>query len=521
MKERKIKIIVGLMSISVIGLIALQIYWMNNLIKIEEERFERSVNIALINTADKLEKLEATNAVLNKITGGKDDVTVFIQTDSLSNVKKIEKKIPFKLKKTDSTNHAAIGYRVTYSSDSSNGKKRLEVLENRTVPEHGTSVNYMWKFKPDTLVFRQKQLVQNVVTELVSQNSGKKIEDRLSTSKLDSLLSSEFKNNGINTDYYFAVDKLNSDSLTLVKTGADTSMLRKSNLKTMLFPGEMFFNPNQLIVYFPNKKTYIFSSILGMLGLSIALILIIAGVFFKTVQMFIRQKKITEIKNDLINNITHEFKTPISTISVACEALNEPGLTIKPESVNKYSSIIKEENERLRMMVENLLNTAAFEKDTYHLAKENLDLDEIINKSVEKFEEMLKQKSGNIEVEGMPSSLKVNADKFHLMNIISNLIDNSIKYNERTPDIKITVERKDKFASIKVSDNGIGIAKDNLNKIFETFYRVPTGNVHNVRGNGIGLSYAKKIIEAHGGTISAVSSLGKGSTFEIKIPLSE
>ena len=121
----------------------------------------------------------------------------------------------------------------------------------------------------------------------------------------------------------------------------------------------------------------------------------------------------------------------------------------------------------------------------------------------------------------MPSSLKVNADKFHLMNIISNLIDNSIKYNERTPDIKITIERKDKFASIKVSDNGIGIAKDNLNKIFETFYRVPTGNVHNVRGNGIGLSYAKKIIEAHGGTISAVSSLGKGSTFEIKIPLSE
>ena len=228
----------------------------------------------------------------------------------------------------------------------------------------------------------------------------------------------------------------------------------------------------------------------------------------------------------MINNITHEFKTPISTISIACEALNEPGLTKDTASVGKYSSIIKEENERLRMMVENILASAAFEvspqngNGSLHLSKENISLDEIINKALGKFEEALKQKNGEILFEGIPSGIIINADKFHFTNIISNLIDNAIKYNEQKPEIKVSVFRDSDSAIINIRDNGIGIAKENLDKIFDTFYRVPTGNIHNVRGNGIGLSYVKKIVVEHGGSISVKSALGKGSTFEIKVPVS-
>ena len=522
MKERKIKIIVAVMTLSVVCLIALQIYWINSMIKIEEERFERTVNIALLNTAAKLEKREAASAVIKKITGGKNNVVVYVKSDSISNN---NGKLPYNIIRFDSSHGNNFGYRISYSTDSLPNKQKVEVFESHTPLPPKTSLNYTWNVKADTMIFKRNQLVQNVVTELFTPDKERKIESRLSTKLLDSLLSNELKNSGINTDFYFAVDKTKNDSLTLIKEGADTARLLKSNLRTLLFPGEMFFNPNQLVVYFPNKGTYIFSSVAGMLVLSISLILIISGVFFKTVQMFIRQKKITEVKNDLINNITHEFKTPISTISIACEALNEPGLTKDTTSIGKYSSIIKEENERLRMMVENILATASFEvssqngNGSLHLSKENVSLDEIINKALGKFEEALKQKNGKISLEGIPSGITINADKFHFTNILSNLIDNAIKYNEREPEIKILAIRDSGSAIISISDNGTGIAKENLDKIFDTFYRVPTGNIHNVRGNGIGLSYVKKIVEEHDGNISVKSTIGKGSIFEIKIPI--
>lgn len=521
MKKHKLKIIVAVMSVSVISLIALQIYWISNLIKIEEERFERTVNNSLINITTKLEKNEAANAVVKKIAGGRNNVVVFVKGDTSYNynVNYSDSLDPFHLKLMDSSYTNGFGYKVTYREDTLKNNKNVEILGRVTTIPKKRIQNYVWSTQTDTLMLNRNQLVQNVVTELVNVNAKKKIEDRLSVNQLDKIISDEFKNSGVDADYYFAVNKLDSDSLTLIKPGADTINLRNSNFRTLLYPAEMFFNPNQLIIYFPDQKTYLLGSIGGMLGLSIGLIVIITAVFYNTLQMFVRQKKITDIKNDLINNITHEFKTPISTISLACEALKEPDLVKEAGSVQKYTSIIKEENERLRLMVENLLNTAAFEKDSFHLSKSENDLDEIINKSVEKFEETLKQRNGKIEIEGIPSGIVLNSDKFHVINMISNLIDNAIKYNENNPEIKITVNKFSDKILISISDNGIGIDKEYANKIFDTFYRVPTGNIHNVRGNGIGLSYTKKIIEAHNGSVSVKSEPGKGSTFELTLPL--
>ncbi len=521
MKKYKIKIIVTVMAVSVIALVALQIYWISSLIKIEEERFERTVNNLLLNVAAKLEKGEAAETVVKKITGGKDNVVVVVKSDTSQNFNfySSDSLKPFQIKMRDSAHQLGFGYKVTYTEDSVKGKSHVEIFESTTSPSKTKTSNYLWLRKADTLALQRDQLVQNVVTELVNVNTKKEIEERLSVKELDKIIGDEFKNSGINTEYYFGVNKVESDSLTLIKPGANTTNLKKSNLRTLLFPAELFFNPNQLIIYFPNKKTYLLGSIGGMLALSIGLILIISFVFYSTLQMFMRQKKLTEIKNDLINNITHEFKTPISTISLACEALKEPDLIKEDSSVQRYTSIIKEENERLQLMVENLLTTAALEKESFHLSKEEVELDDIIQKSILKFEETIKQRNGKLEVTGTPSSIKLFGDKFHLINIFSNLIDNAIKYNESNPEIKIEIKKGIEAAFVTVSDNGIGIDKEHADKIFDTFYRIPTGNIQNVRGNGIGLSYAKKIIEAHDGSISVESVLGKGSRFKIKLSL--
>ena len=254
-----------------------------------------------------------------------------------------------------------------------------------------------------------------------------------------------------------------------------------------------------------------------MLILSLIFVGIIVAVYIKTLKMFLDQKKITEVKNDLINNITHEFKTPISSIALATEALIEPQLRDQQGSIKKYSDIIAEENERLTKLVENLLNTAAFERSEIDLKKEKVNVSEILSSIVSK----AKSVSDNINIsvnDTTSGQVIIKADVFHLSNILSNLIDNAVKYSEEIIDISIKVKKNGDGIEISISDKGIGISKNNQQKIFETFYRVPTGNIHNVKGNGIGLSYVKKLVEAHNGWIKLSSELGEGSTFTIYLP---
>lgn len=529
MKERKIKILTAVMTASVVGLIALQLYWINNLIKIEEERFERSAHNALVRTAFNLERQEAARTVVRKISDGEEEIE-FIQNDSLP---RWNRRIPrpglLRFIQFDSTDNHNYQYLAKYLDDSISEKNKIRVFARQNLmPRQKPGVFFRNgnKIIRDSVFITRDQLVRNIVTELTTVHERKKIEERVSVKQINRQLEKEFKNNGIFTDFYFGIDKSGSDSLVLTKEGADINELRKSNMRTLLFPGEMFRDPNQLVVYFPNKKTYLLGSASLMLAFSITLIVLISTVFYSTLQMFIRQKKLTEIKNDLINNITHEFKTPISTISIACEVLNEPEILKGKDSLNKYTSIIIEENERLKLMVDNLLNAAVFDNshsqskdNSYPLNKQKIDLDDVITEASEKFKETINKKNGNIIISGIPSQRGILVDKFHIVSILGNIIDNAIKYNEYPPEILIDVTTGNTQAVIKIKDNGIGITKENISKIFETFYRVPTGNIHNVRGNGIGLSYARNIIEAHGGNISVTSSPGKGSTFELRIPL--
>lgn len=520
MKERRIKIIVSLVTLSVIGLVAIQIFWLINVIKIEEERFDRKVNDALRGVAEKIDRDEAAQGVLRKIEHSNWQPKGFKPFNkSTSGVVITDSIYSIALVTADSSKERDLNFQFNYFTE---GNDTADIRVFRVDSSYRNKImignRVAWKQKIDSFVVKRSELVQDVVTDIIRINTGKEIEERINESRLENFLFEELKKNGIETGFYFGVEKPARDTIVLVKEGANINELKKSTARTLLFPDEIFNRPNQLVVYFPDKDRYLLTSVSGMLVLSIILISIISLLFYKTIQMFIQQKKITEIKNDLINNITHEFKTPISTISVACEALKEPDLVKEQSSVERYRSIIKEENERLRMMVETLLNTAAFEKGSVHINKEEFNLNDAVIKAAESYEEVLKKQNGRIELALSNENLRCNADKFHITNVISNLIDNAIKYNDREPVIRISTEYKDAEITLNISDNGIGIHKDHLEKIFETFYRVPTGNIHNVRGNGIGLSYSKKILDAHSGLITVSSAPGEGSRFEIKLP---
>lgn len=505
------------MSVAVIGLILVQLYWISNMIRVEEEQFKRSVNTAMAEASEKLEKKETAHNIINNISGGKNKVVFMIEDNSkIKNLQLPDSCKDIQLVKIETTSNK-LNYTISYSSVK-DSIPRFPKYSSKFGTKSSATAQLTAARNCDGSLNKNQTFVGNVFTEILDAASKKKIEERVNTSQLEKVLSEQFQSRGINTDFYFGVKTTGKDSLTLIKSGADISELKQSTFRVPLFPMEIFANKNQLVVYFPHQKSYLIKSIAGMLSLSIGLILIIVGVFYKTVEMFLKQKKITAVKNDLINNITHEFKTPISTISLACEALNEPNLLIEKNSVSRFSNIIKEENDRLKTMVDSLLNTAAMEKDEISLAEEEIDLHEIINSAALKSSEVLKVKNGRIEFASDAENFIITGDKFHLTNIFGNLIDNAIKYNEREPEIIISTKNDNHNIVIGIKDNGIGISKEYFEKIFETFFRVSSGNIQDVRGNGIGLSYVKKIIEAHGGTITLTSTPAKGSEFIINFP---
>jgi two-component system phosphate regulon sensor histidine kinase PhoR len=251
---------------------------------------------------------------------------------------------------------------------------------------------------------------------------------------------------------------------------------------------------------------------------SIILIILIIGAFYFTISTIVRQKKLSEIKSDFINNMTHEFKTPISTISLAGEVLSDKTIVKTPESVEKYLKIIKDENKRLAGLVENVLQAAVLDKGKLKFKIQECDLHQIINDVIQSLNLQIQNKGGVITTELKAQRYSLFADRMHLGNIIYNLIDNALKYSKEAPQIRVSTDSDKDGISISVQDNGIGIRKEDQKKIFETFYRVPTGNIHNVKGFGLGLSYVKAVVEKHGGHVEVQSEPGYGSTFVVYLP---
>ncbi|HMJ47582.1 MAG TPA: HAMP domain-containing sensor histidine kinase [Ferruginibacter sp.] len=276
-----------------------------------------------------------------------------------------------------------------------------------------------------------------------------------------------------------------------------------------------------LSVIVPDQKSLVWKEMIWFILGSILFTFIITTAFFITIRTLLKQKKLSEIKSDFINNMTHEFKTPLATISLAVDALKNEKVSSDKEKTNYFTGIIKEENKRMNKQVETILQAALLDKQEVQLNLKRLSAHDLITSALNNIHLQVEEKKGELEVHLDAEKQVILADEVHFTNLINNLLDNAVKYSKDNLQIKLSTQNAGNHLKIKIEDNGIGMNKETLNKIFEKFYRAHTGNVHNVKGFGLGLSYVKTMIDAHHGTIKAESVLGKGSNFCITMPLAK
>jgi two-component system phosphate regulon sensor histidine kinase PhoR len=543
MNKKIIILVIILISFALVGLVGIQLYWIRNAIAVKEANFDRGVNEALTSVIYKLEKLDVANRIKNKINAGTTSTTLYTTIDSINNmfVKEMESMTnDFNIQKASYVNYTSKKVTIEYT-DSATGniikkvdssgvmvnnkdtlKKGKSEVRPVSVPEYYLPTNHFDSISDKIDKFLKKSfLVSDVFEEMYNFKSNKSIEDRISSVKLDSLIKAELDNKGIHTEYEYGIYSPVKNDVVVEKTGKYHKELMENSVAFNLFPSDLFKAPEYLLIYFPKKETYLFTQTWLMLSIAALLIIFIIISFIYTIRTIIKQKRLSEMKNDFINNMTHEFKTPISTISLACQALTDDDITKSEILYKNYLHVINDENHRLGVMAEKILQTAVLEKGHVKLKIEPMDIHFVINDVVKNINLQVETRGGNIRTEFNAASSIINADKVHVTNLIYNLLDNANKYTPEKPKIIIATESNDTGIYVSVEDNGIGISHTNLKKIFDKLYRVPTGNIHNVKGFGLGLSYVKAIVEMHGGTVDVTSELKKGSKFTIYLPFGE
>ena len=359
----------------------------------------------------------------------------------------------------------------------------------------------------------------NPVKQISSNYYTVMINDTVNPYLLETLLRNEFLERNINIDFEYVIYDCFTDSIVF---GDFISLNEneKDDVQSKSYNMKWDKDGHYFGILFPSKESYILSK-MGIWVFSSSIILIIMIFFAYTINVILKQKKLSETKNDFINNITHEFKTPISTISLSAEVLLSPNISSNPERIANYARIIKEENNRLKNQVDKVLQLATLQKDTLKLENEQIDLHDLIQRSMKSFSLIIEERCGKITANLIADEFEILGDEIHITNTIHNLIDNAIKYSSEKPEVKIETHNHKGSIEISVKDNGIGIPQENQKHIFDKFYRTPTGNIHDIKGFGLGLNYVKTIVEAYAGTVKLISKENEGSTFVIKLPLNE
>ena len=343
------------------------------------------------------------------------------------------------------------------------------------------------------------------------------IHRRVSSIELKTLLESELSTKNIKTKFEFGI--YNNGLATKIKSNSYIELQTGPSYKTPIFVNDNGESPYTLVVSFPERDKYVFSSIISVAGLSILLTLFVLAVSTTAVYQIIHQKKISEIKSDFINNMSHEFKTPIATINLAIDAIKNPKTMGKASKVKDYINVIKEENNRMLSQVEDILLISQLEKGLLPIKMESVNINNIIKNSIYHVNLILQNKKGKIEVEYNANEPNIIGNFDHLTNVLVNILDNALKYSENIPIIKIITYNIEDNLQINIEDNGIGMDKSTKRLIFDKFYRKERGNIHDIKGHGLGLSYVKKIIELHKGKIELISKIKEGTKFIIKLPL--
>lgn len=347
---------------------------------------------------------------------------------------------------------------------------------------------------------------------------------------LEFLLKSEFEKRNIRFDFEYGIYNCNNEQMVYGNYIPVETKSKEQRGSLPVWKDQTYY----FGVQFPTLEAHPLNQ-MGIWSFSTLVMLLVIVFFAYSLFVIFQQRRLSEIQKDFINNMTHEFKTPISTIAISAEVLKNPDTAHHPERLLNYATIIQNENGRLRQQVDRVLQVARLDKENLNLKLESHSIENVVREAIANFAVPLKEKNGTINLKTSATQLTVKGDKLHLTNVLNNLLDNAVKYTERQPEIQITLanttctipskswfsskKRNIPAVSISVIDNGIGIAPENLKRIFQRFYRVPTGNVHNVKGFGIGLHYVKLMTEAHKGSVSANSTWGTGSTFTITLPL--
>jgi len=363
-----------------------------------------------------------------------------------------------------------------------------------------------------------QELIQRMAIEY--EELPKAIEARIDQKMLESTLESSLADNNINIPFEFAIyNPVNDSNPIPIHSDGFTSDYLASDHKISLFPNDVIEKPDQLLVYFPEQQSHIVKSLSFLMLGSLLFTMIIIFSSGLSIFIMIRQKKISDIKTDFINNMTHEFKTPIATISIAADSINNPKVIEEPNQIKSFTKIIKEENSRMNARVEQVLQMSLLDSRDFKLLMKPINLQKLIQRTVDHFRLIVEKRNGTLQTEFKATNLIIDADEDHMRNVLMNLLDNANKYSLEKPDIMVHTENRSGRFYFYVRDKGMGMSKDVQKRVFDKFFRLTTGNVHNIKGFGLGLSYVKAIVLAHHGEIKITSEQEKGSCFEIGLPL--
>ncbi|PWS32829.1 sensor histidine kinase [Pedobacter paludis] len=370
----------------------------------------------------------------------------------------------------------------------------------------------------DTTPYTSSRLLEDVAKEMKEGNVP--IYKRINYNALGSLLKTELLAHNITQKPAYKIALANKDSVLFIEaSNTKEEFLPKNTYKVPIFGNDLFRDPGTLIVSFPDKNAAIISNLGATLGSSVGLLLVLVFIFSYTLYAILKQKKLSEMKTDFINNMTHEFKTPVATIMIASEALKDPEVTEDKARLKRLAGIIYDENVRLGNHIERVLSIARLEKNELKMENSEVDMNDLILIVLDSMSLQLQKRNAILTVNTDAENAIIYGDELHLSNVLYNLIDNANKYSTDTPDITITTRNTAKNLIIEISDKGIGMTKEHSKRIFDQFYRVPTGNLHDVKGFGLGLNYVQDIIKQLNGSIKVSSEKDKGTKFEISLPL--
>jgi len=465
-------LVIFIVTIATIGLMVIQVYWIRDAVKVKQAVFLRDVQQAMSKVVLNLDRMRIEERLSRQRQSYLRQQNLRTIRDSLNQLffsglenLKSQSEIERLLQTTDEANSALSQLTVSFS-----------------------------KVDAASFLLNKKELINTQIK-------------------------SELKKKKIYIDFEFGIFSPATNSMILQKSGKYPEELLNHSYVFDLSPlGPSFGYPNKLLIYFPNQQRYVLNQLWLLLLISIVLFVVIILSFYFSIHTINRQKKLSVMKNDFINNMTHEFKTPISTISLACEALKDSDIKKSESLYDNYIGVINTENNRLSSMAEQILQTAIMDKGQLKLKQSELNIHFIIQNAIDSKNIQIQSRSGKLESSLLATNPSIVGDKIHLTNVVINLLDNAIKYNISQPEIKINTVNRNGSVLIRVQDNGIGISNSDQKRIFEKLYRVHTGNLHDFKGFGLGLSYVKAIVEMHDGKVSVESEPGKGSIFTIKLP---